>query len=99
VIAPLIKDLLEMGVDILNPIQLTAPGTEFRFLKCKFGSKLSFQGSGVDTQRVRPFGKLDDVTDELKRQIDTLAPAGGLVYATVLNIQDGVPLENFLAAL
>jgi uroporphyrinogen decarboxylase len=52
----------------------------------------------VDTQQVLPFGKPGEVADEVKRQIDTLAPGGGFVFATVHNIQDGVPVENILAA-
>jgi uroporphyrinogen decarboxylase len=97
-IAPIIPDLIEIGVDILNPIQYTAAGMDSRRLKRDFGVELSFWGGGVDTQRVLPFGKPDEVADEVKRQIDTLAPGGGYVFATVHNIQDGVPVENILAA-
>ena len=52
----------------------------------------------MDTQRVLPFGKSDEVADEVKRQIDILAPGGGYVFARVRNIQDGIPVENILAA-
>jgi uroporphyrinogen decarboxylase len=96
-IAPLIPDLIEMGVDILNPIQYTAAGMNCRELKRNFGSDISFWGGGIDTQRVLPFGSVDEVVDAVRHQIDEMAPGGGYVFATVHNIQDGVPTENILA--
>jgi len=95
-IAPLIPDLIEIGVDILNPVQYTAAGMDAARLKREFGNHLSFWGGGVDTQRVLPFGSPQEVADEVRRQLDTLAPGGGYVFATVHNIQDGVPVENIV---
>ena len=93
----LIPDLIEVGVDILNPVQLSAAGMDPRRLKREFGDALTFWGGGVDTQRVLPRGTPEEVKDEVKRRIEELAPGGGFVFATVHNIQADVPPENILA--
>lgn len=97
-VSTLIPDLIEIGVDILNPVQFTAGNMDLASLKRDFGDDLCFWGGGVDTQQTLPFGTPEQVSDEVKRCIDTLAPGGGFVYATVHNITEGVPLENILAA-
>mgnify|MGYP006288426223 CR=1 FL=1 len=98
-VASLIPDFLEIGVDILNPVQYTAGKMDLATLKQNFGSELCFWGGGVDTQYTLPFGTPDQVSDEVKRCIDTLAPGGGFVFAVVHNITEGTPLENILATL
>lgn len=95
----LIPDFIEIGVDILNPVQYTASNMDLAILKRDFGPDLCFWGGGVDTQNILPFGTPEQVSDEVKRCIDTLAPGGGFVFAMVHNITEGVPLENILAAL
>lgn len=95
---PVIPDLIEIGVDILNPVQFTAADMELGRLKREFGADLCFWGGGVDTQKTLPFGTPEQVTDEVKRCIDDLASGGGFVFAAVHNIQEGVPVENILAA-
>ena len=98
-IAPILPDLIEIGVDILNPVQVTAHGMgDTAFLKREFGRELVFWG-GIDTQKVLPFGTPAEVRDEVRRRIDDLAPGGGYVLASVHNIQAGVPPENILAML
>jgi uroporphyrinogen decarboxylase len=97
-VSSLIPDFIEIGVDILNPVQYTASKMDLATLKRDFGSDLCFWGGGVDTQKTLPFGTPEQVSDEVKRCIDTLAPGGGFVFATVHNITEGVPLENILAA-
>ena len=92
-----IPDLIEIGVDILNPVQVSAKGMETRKLKAEFGADIVFWGGGCDTQRVLPFGSAEQVKEEVKRRIDDLAPGGGFVFNTVHNIQDGTPAENVLA--
>jgi uroporphyrinogen decarboxylase len=94
---PLLPDLIEAGVDILNPVQVNAAemGDTAR-LKREFGRDLIFWG-GIDTQKVMPHGTPQDVKDEVKRRIDDLAPGGGYVFDTVHNIQADVPGENVLA--
>ena len=94
----LIPDLIEIGFDILNPVQVSAKGMDTRALKNDFGREIVFWGGGVDTQHILPFGKPQEVVDEVKRRIDDLAPSGGFVFAAVHNIQAFVPPENIVAA-
>ena len=93
----LIPDLIDIGFDILNPVQVSARGMDTRRLKQTYGKDIVFWGGGVDTQRVLPFGKPEEVVDEVKRRIDDLAPGGGFVFAAVHNIQAFVPPENIVA--
>jgi len=93
-----IPDLIDIGVDIINPVQVSARGMDTRHLKQAFGRDIVFWGGGVDTQHVLPFGTPRQVADEVKRRIDDLAPGGGFVFAAVHNIQARVPPENIVAA-
>jgi uroporphyrinogen decarboxylase len=93
----LIPHLIEIGVDIVNPVQVSARGMDSARLKAAYGSDVTFWGGGVDTQRVLPFGTVAEVRDEVKRRIDDFAPGGGFVFATVHNIQAFVPPENIVA--
>ena len=94
----LIPHLVEIGVDIVNPVQVSAAGMDSKRLKAAYGNDVVFWGGGVDTQRVLPFGTPDQVRDEVRRRIDDLAQGGGFVFATVHNIQAFVPPENIVAA-
>jgi uroporphyrinogen decarboxylase len=96
-IYPLLGDLADIGVDLLNPIQVSAGemGDTAR-LKREFGDRLSFCG-GVDTRQVLPHGNPEDVRREVQRRIADLAPGGGYVAASVHCIQPDVPPENFVA--
>jgi uroporphyrinogen decarboxylase len=96
-VAPLIPDLIESGIDILNPVQVSAAGMDTRELKRLYGRDVVFYGGGVDTQRVLPTGTPAEVRDEVRRRIDDLAPGGGFVFNTVHNIQADVPPENIMA--
>lgn len=96
-VAPLLPDLIEAGVDILNPVQVSAAGMETKELKKRFGKELTFYGGGVDTQHVLPHGTPQQVRDEVKRRVEDLAPGGGLIFTTVHNIQADVPPENIVA--
>jgi len=93
-----IPDLIEIGVDILNPVQVAAAGMDTRELKRRFGSRLSFWGGGVDTQKVLPYGTEAEVRAEVRRRIEDLAPGGGFVFNPVHNIQPGVPAGNVVEA-
>jgi uroporphyrinogen decarboxylase len=96
-IAPILCDLIEIGVDILNPVQVSATGMgDTAFLKREFGQDLVFWGA-IDTQHVLPFGPPAEVESEVRRRIDDLAPGGGYVMASVHNIQADVPAENIVA--
>jgi len=90
----LIPDFIEIGVDALNPVQVAAMNMDSKKLKEEFGEKISFWGGGCDTQRVLPFGCLEDVEKEVKRRIKDLAPGGGFVFAPVHNIQYDVSPEK-----
>jgi uroporphyrinogen decarboxylase len=93
----LLPDLIEAGLDILNPVQFTASNMELKGLKKDFGKELTFWGGGIDTQSTLKSGTREKVKDEIKRIIDIMAPGGGFVYAPVHNIQEDVPPENFWA--
>ena len=94
----LIPHLIEIGVDILNPVQVSARGMDSRRLKERYGKDVTFWGGGVDTQGVLPFGTPEQVREEVKRRIDDLAPGGGFVFNAVHNIQAFVPPANIVAA-
>ncbi|MBN1318171.1 MAG: hypothetical protein JXA42_22000 [Anaerolineales bacterium] len=96
-IKPFIPDLIEMGVDAINPVQVSATGMDTRTLKQEFGKDVTFWGAGCDNQAVMPHGSVKEVEDEVKRRIDDLAPGGGFVFAPIHNIQVGVPMENVVA--
>jgi uroporphyrinogen decarboxylase len=96
-ISPLIPDLIEAGVDILNPVQYSAKGMELSWLKKTFGRDLVFWGGGCDTQKMLPLGTPQQIRDEVRRNIDQLAPGGGFVFCQVHNILADVPPENIAA--
>jgi uroporphyrinogen decarboxylase len=96
-IRPLIPDLIEIGVDILNPVQISAAGMDPFELKKEFGKDLVFWGGGVDTQHVFSKATPQEVRDDVRRNIDALAPGGGFIFNTVHNTQADVPPENFMA--
>jgi uroporphyrinogen decarboxylase len=92
-----IPDLIEIGVNIINPVQFTAKGMDSADLKKDFGKDIVFWGGGVDTQKILPKGTLQEIEDCVKRQIEVLAPGGGFVFNTVHNIQADVPPQNLQA--
>jgi uroporphyrinogen decarboxylase len=92
-----IPDFIEIGVDILNPVQVSAAGMDTADLKKRFGNDISFWGGGCDTQRILPFGTPDEIREEVRRRIGVLAEGGGFVFSTVHNIQNEVPPENIIA--
>ena len=98
-VRPLIPDFIEMGIDIINPVHINAAGMEPNQLKKDFGKDIVFWGGGVDTQKILASGSADDVRDDVRRNIDALAPGGGFVFATVHNIQSEVPSENIMSMI
>jgi uroporphyrinogen decarboxylase len=96
-IHPLIGDLIDAGIDILNPVQISAAGMDPKELKQEFGRDLVFWGGGVDTQGVLGTGTPEEVKEDVRRNIETLAPGGGFVFAAVHDIQANVPPENIMA--
>jgi uroporphyrinogen decarboxylase len=91
-----IPDLIDLGIQALNPVQVSAVGMDPAVLKREFGRDMAFWG-GVDTQRVLPFGTAAEVAAEVQRRFAELGPGGGWVCAAVHNIQPGVPPENICA--
>ncbi|MBI5712905.1 MAG: hypothetical protein HZC38_05705 [Chloroflexi bacterium] len=98
-VRPIIPDFIEIGVDILNPVQPNAAGMDPIGIKRDFGKDLVFWGAGVETQSVLPFGTPQEVKDDVRRNIDALAPGGGYVFNTVHNIQADVPPQNIMAMI
>lgn len=78
-----IPDFIEIGVDILNPVQVSAKDMDSAKLKKEFGKDLVFWGGGCDTQKVLPFGSPEQVKEEVKKRIDDFAPGGGFVFNQV----------------
>jgi uroporphyrinogen decarboxylase len=95
--AEYIPDLLDNGIDVLNPVQISARGMDPAALKRQFGSRLAFWGGGMDSQNVLPFAGPDEIRDHVRRNLATWKPGGGYVFNSVHNIQAGVPAENIVA--
>ena len=96
-VRPVIPDFIEMGIDILNPVHINAAGMEPYQLKKDFGKDVVFWGGGVDTQKVLAAGTEKDVEDDVRKNIEALAPGGGFVFAAVHNIQSEVSPQNIMA--
>ena len=92
-----IPDLIDNGVHILNPVQVSARNMEPAELKRRFGAQLAFWGGAVDTQHVLPRGTPEEVATEVRRNLEAFMPGGGYVFNNVHNIQGEVPPENVLA--
>ena len=92
----LLDDLIDIGVDAINPVQVAAGGMDSADLAAEFGDRVSFWGA-IDTQHVLPNGSTEEVRAEVKKRIGDLAPGGGYVFSAVHNLQPDVPFENILA--
>ncbi len=96
-IVAFLDDFKEAGIDILNPVQISAAGMSPEFLKEKYGNEFVFWGGGVDAQHTFAFGTPAQVREEVARNIGIFAKGGGFVFNNVHNIQATVPTENMLA--
>jgi uroporphyrinogen decarboxylase len=96
-VRPLMPDLIEAGLEVINPVQISCRGMEAEGLKRDFGKDLAFWGGGCDTQRILPCGTPQEVRDHVKAQIGIMAPGGGFVFQQVHNILGNVPAENIIA--
>lgn len=96
-VAALIPDLIEIGVDLLNPVQTSAAGMEPEHLKRTFGKDITFWGGGCDTQRMLPSGTPEEIDRHVQERMETFAPGGGFVFAQVHNILSNVPPEHIAA--
>lgn len=94
-----LEDFAEAGVDILNPVQISAKGMDPAALKKEWGDRLVFWGGGINTQQTLPFGTPEECYEETLRNLKIFAPGGGYVFSAVHNIQNGTPTENMLAMM
>jgi hypothetical protein len=96
-IVAFLDDFDEAGIDILNPVQISAEGMDPAFLKEKYGSRFVFWGGGVDSQGSLSFGTPQEVEKEVKENIEIFKPDGGFIFNNVHNIQATVPVDNLMA--
>jgi uroporphyrinogen decarboxylase len=94
-IAPLIPELIDLGISVLNPIQPDSPGMDCQSLKDNFGDRLSFHG-GIDIIKTLPRGSRADVADEVRERVRVLGQGGGYILCSSHHIQADTPLENVL---
>ncbi len=93
----LLPELKDNGVDIVNPVQISATGMEPNGLKKNFGDKLVFWGGACDSQHILPFATPEQVREDVRKNITAFKPGGGYVFNNVHNIQAGVPPQNIVA--
>lgn len=98
-IHPLLPHLIDAGLDIIQPVQISAQGMDPKQLKREFGQDICLWGGGCDTQQVLPNGEPDEIAEHVLRNIDILFPDGGFVFQQVHNIMADVPPENIVAML
>ncbi|MBI3922727.1 MAG: methyltransferase [Armatimonadetes bacterium] len=96
-IAELIPDIIETGIEIINPVQTSCAAMEPERLKQEFGADLCFWGGGCDTRTVLPHGTPAEIRDHVRERMNTFGPGGGFVFAQVHNILSTVPPENVVA--
>jgi len=96
-IAGYLPDLLDNGIDVLNPVQISARDMGPARLKQEFGRQVAFWGGGVDSQHVLPRGTPAEVRENVRANLAAFMPGGGYVFNNVHNIQADVPPENILA--
>jgi len=92
----LIPDFIEIGVDLLNPVQVSARGMDPAALKREFGGHIAFWGGAVDPA-VLARGSAADIRRQVQRHVRELSPGGGYVFGTIHNVQDDVSADNFMA--
>ena len=92
-----IPELIDNGIDILNPVQIGLPNMEPERLKTEFGKQLVFWGGAIDAQHVLPFARPEEIRNHVKTNLEIFKPNGGYVFNNVHNIQAGIPPENIVA--
>lgn len=96
-IAPLLDDMIDAGLDMVNPVQISAAGMSSRELSSRFRNRLTFWGGGCDTQHILPFGTPEEVERHVREQLSIWGKNGGFVFQQVHNIMANVPPENIVA--
>jgi uroporphyrinogen decarboxylase len=92
-----IPDLIDIGVDIINPVQTSARNMDPVQLKKHFGNHIVFWGGGIDSQHVLPFATPDYVKKKVHQSLEIFKPGGGYIFNNIHNIQSGVPAQNIIA--
>jgi hypothetical protein len=98
-VEPLIKDMIECGFDILNPIQCSAKGMDAELLKKEYGDKIVFWGGGIETQSTLAFGTPVEVREQVLRRCAVFAENGGFVFNAVHNVQADTSIANIVALI
>jgi uroporphyrinogen decarboxylase len=93
---PLLPDIIECGLDILNPLQPDVAEMDYEKIKQEFGDQISFHGA-ISIQKTMPYGTPEQVRNEVKDRVDKLAPGGGFIFCTAHNIQTDTSIENIEA--
>jgi len=93
----ILDDLVDAGMDVLNPVQCSAEGMEPDYLRGKYGDKITFWGGAVDTQKTLPFSTAEEVRKEVLERLEIFSKDGGFVCNAIHNIQQNTPVENILA--
>ncbi len=96
-IRQLLPDLIEAGLDAINPVQINCTGMDAAELKAEFGDQLTFWGGGCDTHYVLPLGTPEEVREHVSKQVSILSPGGGFVFQQIHNVLADVPPENIIA--
>ena len=94
-IEPIIEDLIDAGVDVLNPIQTAAKGMDIEILKKKYGGRISFWG-GMDEQKILPFSSLEEIEEETQRLMSVMGQGGGYVFGPGHNFQTDTAAEKIV---
>jgi len=94
---PLLGDMIEAGLDLINPVQFTCKDMELPRLKKEFGEDLVFWGGGCDTREILPRGNPEEIRNHVRENVKIMAPGGGFVFQQVHNIMADVPPENIMA--
>jgi uroporphyrinogen-III decarboxylase len=93
------EHFIDVGFDIINPVQCSAAGMEPRQLKEKYGERLVFWGGGIDTQKTMPFGTPEEVREQVLERCEIFSRDGGFVFDSIHNLQALSPVENMVAMI
>jgi len=96
-VEPLLDDLIDAGMDAINPVQISCTGMDPRRLKARFGPRMTFWGGGCDTHFVLARGTPDEIRRHVHEQVSIFKPGGGFVFQQVHNVLADVPAENVIA--
>jgi uroporphyrinogen decarboxylase len=98
-VEPLLGDLIDAGLDAINPVQVSCRGMMPEHLKKTYGDRLTFWGGGCDTRHILGHGSPEEVRENVRGLVGTFAPGGGFVFQQVHNVLADVPPENVVAML